>query len=290
MNKEIKRQIVLIFILICLFIGTLVVWYPNFMFHTYIKQVDYQFCLSGSNDDIMISGFEMYQNSQNAYHGNARLLSTQNNLFLKGDNIHCVVTIQDMNEQTYQYQYDHNVKTTNELIYLDKKEDTKKAIDFDIQKANIEIIIQRNNKEVYKDLISLEKQDYVIYNGGNKDYTIQDVYVSGSWLKTGYFSTTNENLTKEYSHYVIDYMLLDDVKDLNDINDAERIVHLSGTTEDLIQNEIQEVYFHDEDTSLEQKNIVCVVTLLKDNQEKKPLVFMVELHGTIKAGVQNVTK
>ena len=39
MNKEIKRQLILSGILLCMLVSTLFLWYDNFMFHTYVNIV-----------------------------------------------------------------------------------------------------------------------------------------------------------------------------------------------------------------------------------------------------------
>ncbi|MFQ7801637.1 MAG: hypothetical protein ACLRHW_19410 [Coprobacillus cateniformis] len=44
MNKEIKRQLILSGILLCMLVSTLFLWYDNFMFHTYVNVADYQYC------------------------------------------------------------------------------------------------------------------------------------------------------------------------------------------------------------------------------------------------------
>lgn len=150
MEKEIKKQLILSIILLFFIIITMMFWYDNFMFHTYVKQVDYQYCFSGSNEDMMIQGYELFQNSQKAYIGNARLLSTQNNFLLKGDQLECIVTFTDKQDQTYQYTHQYQVKSSNEVCYLQQAEDDKKDHQLEITNAKLELKITRQKKLVYE--------------------------------------------------------------------------------------------------------------------------------------------
>ncbi len=287
MNKEIKRQIELTLGLLCIFILTMAFWYHNFIFHTYVKKVDYEYCFKGQNEQLIISGYEMCQNSRNAFHGNARLMAVENNLLLKNDSVECVVQMKDNENKEHKYIYNYNVKTTNEVIYLPLQQEEKNPIDFDVRDVQMNIKVKRKKKEVYNETINLIKEEYVIYNGGNKDYTIRDVYVSSSWMKTGYFSSINKDVTQYYQKYTIDYMYLNDGGDPENLDDYERIIHMSGTMEEFVNNEKQEVYFYDESSSLLDKNMICVVTLSQNEKDKNPLVFMIELRGSIKVGVEN---
>lgn len=284
MNKEIKKQLLLSVIMLVIIISTMFFWYDNFMFHTYIKKIDYQYCLEGNNADVIVDGYQFFQNSQNAYFGNGRILSTQNNFFLKNDNIECVVTLTDSNQNIYQYKHQYKVRSSNEVCMLDQKIDEKKNVSMDIKDAKLQLIIKRKNKVIYDEELKLHKKDLVTYNGSNKNYTIHDVYVTDSWLKTGYFSTTIENLEDQYQKYSIDYVCLKDDQNEVDVNNYERIVHMTGDTTSLLQNENQQVCFYDFEGSLLEKNIKCVITLYKDHQDQNPLTFMINLHGTIKEG------
>lgn len=287
MNNEIKKQLLLSMVLLIFVIGTMIFWYDNFMFHTYIKQVDYQYCFSGVNQDVMIQGYELFQNSQKAYSGNARLLPMQNNFFIKGDQIECIVTLTDNNDHTYQYTNHYQVKSTNEVCYLSQNEDQKKDHQLEIVKAQMQFIMKRQNKVIYDEMIPLNANALTIYNGSNKDYTIQNVYVTDYWLKTGYFSSTIDNLSGQYSKCVIDYLCLNNESDEDDVNNYDRIVHMSGNTATILKNENQEIYFYDQQGQLSQKKLKCVITLLRNDEDDKPLTFVIDLHGAIKAGGVN---
>lgn len=287
MDKEIKKQLTLSVGILILVVLSMLFWYDNFMFHTYIKKVDYQYCFSGNNDDVMIQGYELFQNSQKSYSGNGRLLSTENNFFLKGDQVECYMTFIDNHNQKYQLTHQYKIKSSNEVCYLSQQEDHKKDNRLKISQAYMQLKIKRHDKYIYDKKINLNSNELVIYNGSNKDYSIQNVYVNDYWLKTGYISSTIDNLSKQYQQCVIDYVCLKDEGNEEDVNDYDRIIHLTGETSTIMKNEQQEVYFHDQQGQLLQKDIKCVISLYKDENDQKPLTFVIDLHGIMKAGVSN---
>ena len=69
MNNEVKKQLTLSLILLALLIATLFFWYPNFMFHTYVERLDYQYCLRGENDEFVVDGYQFYQDGQTQGYG-----------------------------------------------------------------------------------------------------------------------------------------------------------------------------------------------------------------------------
>lgn len=284
MNNEIKKQLALSIVLLIFVIGTMFYWYDNFIFHTYKKQVDYQYCFSGINEDVMIQGYELFQNSQKAYSGNGRLLSVQNNFFLKGDQLEYTVTFTDNHNRTYQYKNQYQIKSTNEVCYLPQNVDHKKDHQLEIVKAQMQFVMKRQNKVIYNEMIPLHANKLTIYTGGNKDYMIQNVYVTDNWLKTGYFSSTIDHLSEQYPKCVIDYVCCMDETQEDDVNNYDRIVHISGDTSTILKNEKQDIYFYDQQGQLSQKKLKSVITLLKSESDENPLIFVIELHGAIKAG------
>ena len=287
MNKEIKKQLLLSMSLFLVVILSMIFWYDNFMFHTYIKKVDYQYCFSGNNDDVMIQGFELFQNSQKAYNGGGRLLATENNFFLKNDQIECSMTFIDTENHTYQYTHQYKIKSSDEVCYLSQQEGNKKNPRLEISQAYMQVKVKRENQYVYDEKFQLMNNELIVYNGSNKDYSIQDVYVNDYWLKTGYISSTIDNLSGQYEKCVVDYICLKDQGNKEDINDYDRIVHLTGETSTIMKNENQEIYFYDQDGQLSSKDMKCVVSLYKNENDQNPLTFVIDLHGTMKAGVNN---
>lgn len=287
MDKEIKKQLILSTIILFFVIITMIFWYDNFIFHTFIKQVDYQYCFSGENDDVLVEGYEIFQNSHKAYSGNARLLSTQNNFFLKGDQIECTVTIKDQQNHTYQWTNQYQVQSSNEVCYFQQKEDMKKTHQLEITTAQMQLIVKRKNKVVYDNQIPLNPNELTVYNGSNKDYSIQNVYVGDSWLKTGYFSSTIENLSQQYPKCIIDYVCSNKDDPNHDVNNYEPIVHISGDTSTILKNERQETCFYDQEGKLSQKELKCVISLFKSDEDQNPLTFVIDLHGAMKAGGLN---
>ena len=85
MNKEIKKQLILSFVLLTFVVATLFFWYQNFIFHTYGEKVDYQYCLYAQNEEWQIAGYEFYQKGKTQGYGHARLTPLQPQLLKKND-------------------------------------------------------------------------------------------------------------------------------------------------------------------------------------------------------------
>lgn len=281
MNKEIKKQLVLSAVMLFFIVCTMVLWYDNFVFHTYVNQVDYQFCFRGSNDDILIEGFEMYQNNQKAFEGQGRIMALKNDLFKKGDKIQCQFTFQDNHQQEYKYTHVYQVQNDNEVCYLDLQEDTIKNYQFQVTQIKGQITMTRQKKVIYDQPLYLVSQGLSVYNGSNKDYSIQDVYVGETWLKTGYLTSKIDHLASSYEQCVIDYVCIDKDQVTKDINDYERIAQISGKTSEILNHQKQEVCYYEEG-SLLNKDMKCVITLY--NQEEEPLTFVMNLSSAMKAG------
>lgn len=284
MNKETKKQLVLSAVMLFFIVCTMILWYDNFIFHTYVNQVDYQFCFRGSNDDILIEGFEMFQNNQKAYEGQGRIMALKNDFFKKGDKIQCQLTFQDSHQQDYKYTHVYQVKNDNEVCYLDLQEDAIKNYQFQVTQIKGQITITRQKKVIYDQPLYLVAQDLSVYNGSNKDYSIQDVYVGESWLKTGYLTSTIDHLSSSYEQCVIDYVCIDKDQTAKDINDYERIAQISAKTSEVLNHQKQEVCYYEEGNLLD-KDIKCVITLF--NQDEEPLTFVMNLSSAMKAGVSH---
>ena len=287
MNNETKKQLYLSLGLLFALVISIFMWYDNFMFHTYIKQVDFQHYFYGTNNDLLIDGYELCQDSQSAYYGNARVLSTNTGVFKKNDNVTFTVKLTDQNENVHTYKHTHKVKSNDEVIYLNKSDIDKMNHNTDIVHGEVNVAIKRNKKTVYNETVRLQIGEVVTYNGGNKDYKIQDVFVADKWLKTGYFSTTIENLEDLYEYCIIDYTYLKENGDKNNYDDYVRFALVSADTHSMLQNVKQEVYFYDDEGSLYDKQIFCFVTLKEKKSDTTGLTFMVDLSGVLKVGGNN---
>lgn len=287
MNNENKKQLYLSLGLLFALVISMFMWYDNFMFHTYIKQVDFQHYFYGSNNDVLIDGYELCQDSQSGYYGNARILSTNTGVFKKNDNVTFTVKLTDQNEVAHTYKHTYKVKTNDEVLYLNKESAEKMDHNTDIVHGEVKVTIKRNKKTVYDETVRLQIGEIITYNGGNKDYKIQDVFVADKWLKTGYFTTTIENLEDLYEYCIIDYTYLKDSGDRNNYDDYVRFAHVANDTHTVLQNTKQDVYFYDEEGSLHDKQIYCFVTLKEKKTDTTGLTFMVDLSGVLKVGGNN---
>ena len=117
-------------------------------------------------------------------------------------------------------------KNTNEVVNIEMNTLKKLEINTDIIKAKAQVIIKRGKKEVYNESITLQTNGVFTYTGGNKDYKIQDVFVSDTWLKTGYFSSTVSKLSDTYEYCIIDYTYLK-IQILYKINKGDLIYQIS---------------------------------------------------------------
>lgn len=274
MNKEVKKQFILSIILLALLVTTLFFWYPNFVFHTYVETLDYQYCLSGSNDEFMIDGYEIYQDGKTQGYGHARMTSLKSQVLKKGDNLTLTLLLSDESQLTQSV----TVENDNDIIMMPEQETDQVLQEEDIQKAQLQIEIERNQKQVYSQSVDMENQDMVTYTGANKDYSLTNVYVTSSWLKTGVFSSKNEDIAKEYPYMIVDYLYLKDQNGSEDINDYERFVYMKGKTEDFLTNQMKNIGYYDGEESLLDMNLCCVITLMKDENDSQPYTFMLPLN------------
>jgi len=282
MDREKKQQLILSGILLCFIISTLWMQYSNFVFHTYVNVADYQYVCSGENEEFMIDGFQLYKYEDTYYYSGARLLAIENDLLRKGDQIDLTLSLQDKDKQSLHQKY--IVKADNEVCYLG----VEKVDDMIDQQQKIECQIQitRQKKQVYNKKITMDVEEMTVYNGWNKDYTLQNVYVTDTWLKTGIFSTTNENLGEEYPYMILDYLCLENGGNETDLNDYLPLAHISGKTNDIIKRKPISAYY-DEEGSLLERPICCVVTLLKNEKDQEGYTFKIDLQGNMKVGDTN---
>lgn len=281
MNKEIKRQLILSIGLIFVILLTLTLWYQNFIFHTYIHTSNEQYCFQGENDEWMVQGYEIYTENQSQIYGHARLMVLKEQLLCKGDILTADFCYQDRQGQNYSFQHSYQVEMDNEVCILDEKR-TDHFVQEEMINPRIKIIIERDRKMIYEEEIDMAVQPLTTYSGGNKDYLVQNVYVSDSWLKTGNFSSKVKNIENEYPYMTMDYLYLNENGDENDINDYERFAYLKGKTDQFLNHQLKETAFYDDEGSLLEKDLRCVISFYKSEDDKNPYTFMLNLHGAIK--------
>lgn len=274
MNKEVKKQLILSFVLLALLMTTLVFWYPNFVFHTYVETLDYQYCLSGTNDELAIDGYEIYQDGKTQGYGHARMISLKPDFFQKGDDITLTLVLSDDVQLTQSM----TVENDHDVIIMQEQKTDQILQEDDIQKAQLQVEIVRNQKEIYSQSITMKNQDMLTYTGANKDYSLTNVYVTSSWLKTGIFSSKNKDIAKEYPYMIVDYLYLKDQDGSEDINDYERFVYMNGKTEDFLTNQMKNIGYYDGEESLLDMNLCCVITLMKEENDTNPYTFMLPLN------------
>ncbi|MCD7950695.1 MAG: hypothetical protein LUG12_10630 [Erysipelotrichaceae bacterium] len=269
MKNEIKKQLLLSVIVLCVLIVTLFIWYDNFIFHTYVNTNTYQYCFKGENSDFQINGYEFYQVDNTLQTGNARILSYQSDLWLENDIVDIIFYVNDSisYEDTVNVSYDNEVLNTS----LNEYDDIVSTSEFDNPYIHLSII--RDDKNIYENDINMTSQEIITLTGANKDYTINNVYTTSSWLKTGDFSCKIDHLEETYPYMSIDYMIANEEVELNEY---ERFAYISGDTQDILNNnEHQCVY--DDTGSLLDKDIICVVTLMKSEEDNDPYTFTITL-------------
>lgn len=280
MDKTVKRQLGLSLGLLAIVLMTLVFWYDNFIFHTYIDQKQYQACYQVSNEDIRIENFELYHNKQGSYFGNGRIMSLKNNFFLKDDRLTLTYTGK-LQEQDFILKQEYTIQDNNEVCLLNNQ---KSEVNYDFEKISdleVNIQLQRKDKMIYNKQLSMNKVELFTYTGFNKDYTIQNVYVTPSWLKTGIFSFGDKEISQNYQYCTIDYLVLKDNGNPENLDDFIRFAHISQSLKDLKKSPDQQAYFYDQEGSLLDKKIRCVVSLKKDEKDKEPMVFSIDLHKAL---------
>lgn len=278
MNKETKRQLILTGILLCLLIGTLTLWYDNFKFHSYVNVVDYQYCYGVSQEDFMVDGYQLYKKGHVQKFGGARLIALKEKLFLKGD----VVTLtMNFAKQDESYKQKYVIKTDNEVCFF-PEETIDHISEEDFSSISFSLNVQRKKKSVYNQEFKMDSQELIVYNGSNKDYSMQNVYMGSNWLKTGNFSSTIDGIAKTYPYMSIDYLCLKDQGNVDNIDDYERFVHLQGQTTDFLAGQGIQSAFYDGEGSLLEKKMICVISLSQEENDTQPFTFMLDLSGTMK--------
>ena len=270
MNKEIKRQLILSGILLCLLVSTLIFGYDNFHFHTYIPVDDYQYAFEVKNDVIKIENYEFSKHNQKMAYGGARILPLQDNFYMKDDILKIKVNIKD---QSFDYQYE--IKDHNEVVVMPYLDGDFQFQEDDLKNVQLDLTIERDQKDIYHQTFDMKQEDVYMYSGSNKDYLIQNVYVSDHWLKTGDLSSKIDDIEKKYQTITIDYLYLKDNGDKENLNDYERFIHIQGKTNDVLSGKLNQTQFYDGQGSLLEKTFVCVVTL----DDGKPFVFKLPLHA-----------
>lgn len=287
MNKEIKRQLLLSIVVLALLVCTLMLWYDNFVFHTYKNIADYQYSYVAENEDIMIQGYEFYKDKNEQSHGGARTMALKDRFFLEGDEVEITFSLTPSKDREFVYVHKYTVKSENEVSYIDVQETKEQLFENDFKNAMINIVVTRDKKTVYEKELNAVKQPLVLYNGGNKDYTIENVYVTKSWLKTGDFSTTQKKLDEKYTFFTIDYLCLKENGNSENINDFERFVHISGKTKDLLGGNIKQSAYYDKPGSLIEKELICVVSFGNNEKNVNEFTFRINLSGSIQEGENN---
>lgn len=281
MDKTVKRQLGLSFGLLVVVLMTLMFWYDNFIFHTYIDQKQYQACYQAGNEDIQIENIELYQNKHGSYFGNGRMMSLKNSFFLKGDFLTLTYTGEIAQDHTFTLKQEYTIQDNNEVCLLNHQK-TKDNYDFEkINDLEVNIQIQRQNKIIYDQNLTMNKVKLITYIGSNKDYTIQNVYVTPTWLKTGILSFDEKDVSQDYQYCTIDYLVLKDNGNPENLDDYLRFAHISQSIKEMKKKPYQEAYFYDLEGSLLDKEIRCIISLQKDEKDKEPMVFSINLHKTL---------
>lgn len=282
MNKEIKRQLILSVVLLCMLILTLFFWYDNFIFHTYVNTSDYQYCFMGNNEDLSINGYEFYKDRDEQSHGGARIVALNDRFFLAGDQVLATFVIKNGKEEI-RYEHQFNVKSDNEVLFMNTEKTQEQLSDDELKDVSLEIVVKRDGGNVYEQIVPMNRQQIVVYNGANKNYALQNVYATASWLKTGDFVSTDQQIDKEYPYMIIDYLYLKENGNADNIDDYERFAYVKGKTKDILAGKNKTAAFYDDKGSLLERELRCVVTLTKEDTATEGYTFMLNLKGAIKA-------
>lgn len=285
MNKENKRQLIYSNLFLVVLIVTLVLWFNNFMFHTYVDTVDFQYYYAGATDTLSVDGYTFSQNKHIKEYSGAQIIALDEGVFQKDDIVDAVMII-STEDGNIEFKQSYTILADDEVLTL-KEETTDEPIDEMKKIESFKVSITRKGKVVYEDNIPLSAQEVKTYAGATKEYTIQNVYVTSSWMKTGTLSTNVKQLQKEYPYISMDYVYSLD-ENITDINDYERFLQIRGKTTDVLKNETFQSAFLSEDGSLFDADLKCVVTLSKEESFSEGYVFIIDLNAkTLKAGDVN---
>lgn len=272
MNKENKNQLILICVIMSMVLYTLINWYPQFVFHTFKEPDVKQYFMSGENKDFKIDGYEFFYDEQQ-YYGNAVLSVKTENMILKSDII-------ELSFKSDNHEYTHKIKVKKSAQELKIPFVQTHSVIQSLSDGDMNIKITRKKKVIYNETIDFITEPFVILNGMNKDYLVQNISVTSNVLKTGVFSSSIKDLSEKYPYMEIDY-LVSNQNELESYNEAIRFIHMKGETKEFLDNKISEKQYFYEGNLLE-KNIVCVVSLLKSEDDQEPYVFKLDLTQSVK--------
>ncbi len=276
-SKEVISQLRVSLIMLVIMSLTLIMFHSNFAFHTYVNVVNFQYTYNASDKKVEVQDYQFHKDGTSASYGGGRIYATEEGFFEKGDKVLVNVKIADDNNKTYTFTHEEKVRVDNQVIYLGEK--ALSTIDQVTSKSGtITIQVKRKKKSVYKKTLTLVSQDLQAFNGSNEGYSITNAYGTSDWFKSGDLDIKSSSTIKNYPYATVDYLALKSKKlDSDDTDNYDRIIHISGKTEELMHNGEHEVYFAD--ASLKGKMISVVVTL-KNKTKTRSYSFMIKLTGS----------
>lgn len=282
MEKKYKHQLIVSILFLGLVVVTLFTLFPLYSFHTYDEVVYYDYLLNETSKDITLENFEVFKDEKNSSIGGGTLVVVNPSLFSEGQVLKVVVNANDNNQQTItsEYTMTYSQNQSNYFLYAYKKVFTNEDIESkitNITQATITFYDQQEAK-VYDAILKVKPLAKAL--GANKQYRIENAYVSEQFMRLGKVATNTK--IEEYSTISLEYRYLKDKK-------KEEYVVFKKVTNDISDyfdaKEIP-VYYHNKDEGSLLDKELSVVIILSNKDTKKEYVFAIDLEIE-KVGVNN---
>lgn len=273
MEKKFKEQLIISILFVAIVISSLYFMYPIFSFHTYDEVVYYDYLLTVNDDHVALENFEIYKNESISSLGGGMLYIEDETLWHGENELKVRIQGIDQEGRTIENQYVLSKNQKEYSLAYATKEFTKKDKENKITNiVDAKITMQTMaDKEVYSSKLAVMPMHTL--SGSNKEYRIENAYVSEFVMRLGKLSVNSE-IEKKYPNISLEYRYVKD-KTKDEYVVFKKVI---GQTKEYLKLNTSDVYYQDKkDGSLLDKDLSVVVILSNDKDE---YVFSIDLQVT----------
>lgn len=270
MEKKYKEQLIISVLFASIVIASLFFMYPIFSFHTYDEVVYYDYLLTVDDKQVVLENFEIYKNESISSLGGGTLYIEDETLWHGENELKVKIQGFDKERRTVENQYVITKDNKEYSLVYATKEFTKKDKENKITNiVDAKITIQTMaDVEVYSSKLAVTPMHLLI--GSNKEYRIENAYISDYVMRVGKLSVNSE-IEKKYPSISLEYRYVKDKKK------DEYVVFkkIIGQTKEYLKSNTSDMFYQDKkDGSLIDKDLSVVVILSNDKDE---YVFSIDL-------------
>lgn len=270
MEKKYKEQLIISVLFASIVIASLFFMYPIFSFHTYDEVVYYDYLLTVDDKQVVLENFEIYKNESISSLGGGTLYIEDETLWHGENELKVKIQGFDKERRTVENQYVITKDNKEYSLVYATKEFTKKDKENKITNiVDAKITIQTMaDVEVYSSKLAVTPMHLLI--GSNKEYRIENAYISDYVMHVGKLSVNSE-IEKKYPSISLEYRYVKDKKK------DEYVVFkkIIGQTKEYLKSNTSDMFYQDKkDGSLIDKDLSVVVILSNDKDE---YVFSIDL-------------